>query len=137
MNLLLQRHTIDGGKTLIGTLSQFDSGQFICFTLERPWLDNQKDVSCIPSGAYLCSRYTSPHHGSTFIINGVEGRDSILFHKGNFVTDSKGCVLVGIGVELVEEEQLILNSSALAFKRFMERLKDVNSFALVVRDIGE
>lgn len=64
-------------------------------TLERQWLDNQKSISCIPTGEYICMRVNSPKFGDTFEICNVPNRDHILFHRGNIDDDSHGCVLVG------------------------------------------
>ena len=30
------------------------SGEFIAHTLELPWKDNEKSISCIPQGNYKC-----------------------------------------------------------------------------------
>ena len=87
----------------IGTLFVMNGEKelFKCKTLELPYLDNQKNISCIPEGEYDCLRITSPNKGHCFSIQNVPGRDSILIHKGNFVKgdkiDSKGCILVGSG----------------------------------------
>ena len=30
----------------------FVNGRFICFTIELPWRENRRNVSCIPEGRY-------------------------------------------------------------------------------------
>ncbi|UOF78950.1 hypothetical protein [Microviridae sp.] len=67
----------------------------ICLTLELPWKDNEKNVSCIPDGKYTVARYISPRHGSCLKLFGVPGRSDILFHVGNTINDTEGCILVG------------------------------------------
>lgn len=66
------------------------------FTVERPWLDNQPNISCIPLGEYLClpRRYFRGGYES-WEVQGVDGRSFILIHKGNTFTDSAGCIIVG------------------------------------------
>jgi Family of unknown function (DUF5675) len=64
-------------------------------TLELPWRDNHPDVSCIPGGLYVCKRIVSPHFGDVFEVQNVPGRDHVLLHKANFLTDLKGCIAVG------------------------------------------
>lgn len=88
----------------------------ICYTLERPWLDNQENKSCIPAGEYVLTRWNSPHHGDCFIILGDHGREDILVHVANLVRQLLGCVAVGLERN---EKQLI--SSKLA----LNKLKDM------------
>ena len=64
-------------------------------TLERPWKDNQSSVSAIPAGTYTCKRVQSPRFGDTFQVLNVPGRSHILFHKGNTIADTEGCILIG------------------------------------------
>ena len=49
INLLLIRNTFSK-KSTIGEL--FLNGERICDTLENPWQDNQRNISCIPEGIY-------------------------------------------------------------------------------------
>ena len=60
----------------------FDEEIPFCLTVEPEWKDNQEDISCIPTGYYLCKRVQSPKFGDTFEITGVPGRDHVLLHKG-------------------------------------------------------
>ena len=51
---VLIRHRDNGSQT-IGSLIVFDDAHriFSCRTLEPAWLDNQKNISCIPAGSML------------------------------------------------------------------------------------
>jgi hypothetical protein len=62
-------------------------------TLERPWLDNQPYVSCIPAGRYKFKRDT---HGrfQWFRVLDVSKRTDIEFHEGTKPSHSAGCILV-------------------------------------------
>ena len=71
----------------------------LCFTLERPWKDNQREVSCIPPGLYRCQRVVSEKFGETLLVTNVPNRDGIVFHCGNTVENTKGCILVGCEFE--------------------------------------
>jgi len=64
-------------------------------TFENPWLNNLPFKSCIPAGVYPCQYYNSIHHGYTFQVHDVENRSGIVFHCGNDIKDTKGCILVG------------------------------------------
>lgn len=89
-------------------------------TLEKPWKDNRRNVSCIPLGIYTCKRIISPKFGDTFEVLDVPERSHILFHKGNLSSDSHGCVLVGEYFDPLYNEPAIL-ASGKAFREFMER----------------
>lgn len=82
------------------------------YTIELPWKDNQKDISCIPQGIYNCIPYNSNDFPNTYAILNVPGRVGVLFHHGNFACDvflsgksydsnTKGCILPGFGIEEV------------------------------------
>jgi hypothetical protein len=103
-------------------------------TLERKWLDNQSNISCIPTGRYMCRQVDSPHFGDTFEVTGVPNRTHILFHKGNIDDNSHGCIIVG------EQYELILGSYGLkssrhGFEEFMKRLRGNETFSLEIIDV--
>ena len=81
-------------------------------TLERPWVFNERKISCIPSGTYLVKRHISPKFGQCFKIQDVKGRSDILIHSGNVVNDTLGCVLVGLTSGTVDDSDtaMIYNS---------------------------
>ena len=62
-------------------------------SLERPWLDNQTSISCIPAGHYKFKRDT---HGrfQWFRVFNVPKRTNIELHLGTIPTHSDGCILL-------------------------------------------
>jgi len=85
-------------KQTLGSLALFtDEGEkvFECKTLELPWLNNEKQKSCIPAKEYKITPRQSKKYGSHFLVNDVKNRDAILIHTGNYHTDILGCILVG------------------------------------------
>jgi hypothetical protein len=72
-------------------------------TLERPWLNNQHDtakgiISCIPECRVLCKKgYMATHKVNHYELQGVKDRTAIFIHRGLFVTDSLGCILLPTG----------------------------------------
>ena len=72
-----------------------DAGIFLCYTLELPWLNNARNISCILKGIYRVKKRWSAKYGWHFILQDVYGRSLILIHFGNFNSDTKGCILVG------------------------------------------
>jgi hypothetical protein len=83
-----------GEKGTFGELYIID--ETICYTLEPPWLDNETNKSCIPEGKYYVTPWVSPTHGECFKIWNVPDREDILIHKGNWLKDTLGCILVGL-----------------------------------------
>lgn len=110
----------------------------VCCTLEPPWLDNKKRVSCIPAGVYQCERckVTRYRISGRQILNawevlGVPDRTGILIHTGNWKSDTEGCVIVGTKFS---GESII--ASASAHQRWLECVKDVQEFQLTVEYVA-
>lgn len=68
---------------------------FECYTMELPWKNNERRVSCIPPGVYECEQVQSPSQGLCFSIKDVPNRDYILIHIGNYHMNFLGCIGVG------------------------------------------
>ena len=107
----------------------------ICLTVERPWLNNQRGISCIPTGQYTCLAVNSPKFGHTFEVTGVPQRSEILFHKGNIDDDSHGCIILGESFARWTTGQLDITSSLLAFEDFLREFKDQTQFNLTIREV--
>jgi len=116
-----------------GVLIQGDTP--FAVTLERPWLDNRPNVSCIPAGHYECHRVQSPKFGDTFEIANVHGRSSILFHKGNIMDDSHGCVLIGESFNPVLGKSGITRSGD-GFAEFLSLLRMTDRFPLEIVEVS-
>lgn len=71
-------------------------GKWICRTLELPYLDNCREISCIPCGCYRIALMRHPRFGNCLHILGVRNRSGILIHVGNSPSDTRGCILVGL-----------------------------------------
>ncbi|MBA7496230.1 hypothetical protein ES702_06829 [subsurface metagenome] len=102
-----------------------------CLTLERLWLNNRKNESCISIGNYWCKRVDSPKFGNTFEVMDVPGRTLIRFHKGKLVEDTHGCIIPGEEFGIIDGQVAIL-SSGRAFAEFLMRLSDVDEFYLEI-----
>lgn len=111
----------------------FDEETPFCLTLEREWKANRRNVSCIPTGKYLCKAVDSPKFGETFEITEVRGRSHILFHRGNIEDDSHGCIILGEEYGELDFKMAVL-SSGRAFKEFRGRTYNLDEFELEVKD---
>lgn len=96
MKLIIGR-TFENDRQTIGQMHvvKDDNVIFTCATLELPFLNNERRVSCIPSGIYNVEKRVSKKFGEHFHILDVSNRSYILIHKGNYHTQILGCVLVG------------------------------------------
>lgn len=109
------------------------NGTPFALTLERPWLDNKANESCIPEGYYRCKRFSSEKHPDTFIVQGVPGRTGILFHTGNHMEHSAGCIIIGEMFEKYKGKPGILSSKK-GFVEFMDLLAGEQSFDLLIQN---
>jgi hypothetical protein len=119
MNLTITRNAYHD----FGTFGEFSMPDgMTLYTVERPWLGNQVKVSCIPVGSYVCKpRYYNRGGYKAVEVCDVRGRTYILFHRGNFVRNSRGCILINSGIQsgdvgLCGE----LGGSGRAFDAFMD-----------------
>lgn len=72
-------------------------------TLELPWRDNRRQISCIPPGEYGCEIVRSPRFGTVYRVKNVQARDHVLIHPANlagdaalgWTTELQGCIALG------------------------------------------
>ncbi|TYP97449.1 hypothetical protein C7447_104135 [Tenacibaculum adriaticum] len=99
MELVLDRAYFKEGTD--GTL--FRSNTFLCHTIELPWNNNKRNVSCIPEGTYEVEPRFSKRFKHHLHIKGIQNRRLILFHPANnALKELEGCIapvtyLGGIG----------------------------------------
>ena len=81
----------------------FYNDRFLGFTIELPWLNNARTISCIPEGVYqLKARYSEKFKYHLQLQN-VKGRSLILLHPANdALKELEGCIapvlqLTGLG----------------------------------------
>lgn len=105
------------------TLGVLRVGEFECFTIERPWLDNRAGLSCIPEGTYAgrLRRYYAGKYDVPGFVE-VPGRSDILIHKANRASELRGCVAPGMSVGVLGGETAVLQSET-AFLEIMRRLR--------------
>lgn len=86
-----------------GTLGVLRGAGLAAETMEPPWRENRRNLSCIPVGAYEVRPHISPRFGRALLVSGAPGRSHILFHAGNLGGDierglrthTRGCILPG------------------------------------------
>ena len=117
---------------------------FECYTLELPYIDGSIG-GAIPAGRFQIKPQPSPHFlrvGQTdewvaqfadkmpHII--IPTRSLIMFHWGDFVKDTKGCVLVGQskGIDVIGSSR---PAFAQLFRKIYQPMLDGNCFLTVSR----
>ena len=119
----------------IGTFGVLLYGKIpFCVTLEPLWVNNLADYSCIPEGKYVCKRVDSPTYGTTFEVTGVDGRTHVLFHWGNIVDDTIGCILLGEEFGILADDPAILSSKK-AFSEFLQRFGQEEEIILNITSV--
>ena len=118
VNLLLIRDMFTD-KSTIGEL--FVNGERFCDTLELPYKDNQRSISCVPEGQYKV-RLRYPRESGTrdylhLLVQDVPDRSYILVHIGNKSSDTRGCILVGM-----TSKQNFVGNSTLAMDLLMKEI---------------
>jgi hypothetical protein len=131
--MVITREADNGVETLGTFIATNVEGQTLSEkTLERPWKDNEANVSCIPTGTYACSMkpfYETEHYE---VLN-VPGRTGIFIHPGNFYTDSEGCILLGLAESDINgDNQLDVTSSVTAVSD-LETLFNRKDFTLTIQ----
>lgn len=103
-----------------GTVYELNRVVMTFKTLELPWRDNAKNISCIPEGIYNVHKMSPNPKRAYFYfwVMNVPGRDSILWHPGNFTYQIKGCILPGEAHKDLDKDGLpdIVNTSATLIK---------------------
>jgi len=109
MEITLTRFFLNDAVTF-GMLNIKGIDHWPIFTLENPWKDNRRNVSCIPEGRYDCSSYSSMKYVDVYKVHDVPARSGILFHKGNYERNTSGCILPGTGVDPAFYDPMVLHS---------------------------
>ena len=87
--------TSDDGKQTLGALTIVGT-DFGCKTIERPYINNRNNISCIPKGVYVCKWTKSPRLGrNTYEVLNVPMRSGIRIHPANYAYELHGCIALG------------------------------------------
>lgn len=106
--------------------------EVFCYTLEPPDNLNERNRSSIPTQQYICEPYTSSKFGKTWMIMDVPFRTYVLFHKGNVLEHTSGCLLLGSEVGKLRGNRAVLNSGK-TFAHFMDKLSCDHVVSLTIK----
>ena len=115
----------------------FDDKKY--FTVEKPWVNNTKEVSCIPSGDYVLEPHESDKYGNvlcmvndgkkvTHFKNADSKRFACLIHAANYERDVIGCI--GLGEKYLGH---MVTNSRKSIKEFYKLVDPTETHALIIR----
>jgi len=74
------------------TLGEITCEDVKVYSLELPWKNNERRISCIPDGLYKCTRENHPKFGWCYRLHDVPNRDGVLIHALTNYTQTLGCI---------------------------------------------
>ena len=107
---------------------------YTCRTIELPNKNNLKRFSCIPEGCYKVIKEQPQGHFNYihFRVLDVPGRDGILIHIANYISQLQGCIAVGKDLVDINNNRLLdVNFSGKVLKKLVNLLPD--KFSLEIR----
>ncbi len=130
-NIVLERVYLED-RTL-GSL--YRNGEIIAKTLELPWRENRRSVSCIPEGVYIVKQQPPKESRPYFYfrIPNVSGRSGILIHRGTDVRHSLGCILVASRIIDFDTTKPRLGDSASKLQWLVTNLPEVFDMEIRVK----
>ena len=108
--------------------------QAFCVTLEPADRENAVGMSSIPAQQYKIRRHRSSKFGETYQVEAVPNRTEVLFHSGNQVEETEGCILVAQHFGKLGSARAVLNSGA-TFSRFMAAMDGFDVASLTIREV--
>jgi len=136
MRLLLDRYSHEEKQT-IGKLYLLDINENVIDSwdsLELPWLENKRRISCIPEGSYKAKKHISPRFGQSLWLQDVPNRSEILIHRGNFYTDILGCILIGKDLADINNDGVMdVTQSVKAINELMSYLTDLDAIMIEIK----
>ena len=111
----------------VDVINDNGSSVFQCKSLELPWKDNARSVSCIPEGEYVVRKEgpTLKRPYIYFRVLNVPGRDGILWHPGTYTSHIKGCTIPGEKfLDINKDGVLDILNTAMTLKKLVDLLPD-------------
>lgn len=102
-------------------------------TLELPWKDNSKNISCIPRGSYTMVRHWSRKFPYIHLqLLDVPNRSGILIHAGNTPENTSGCILLA---KSFTENNNLSATSRDAIEELMQIVGNKENLTLEITDV--
>ena len=121
-----------------GVCTVFDNDNFPLFSslsLERGWMDNKRNISCIPSGTYkVVLEYSNRFDRLLWEIKDVDNRSECKFHSANYFYQLNGCVSLGLKYKDINNDGYRdITNSVETMRGFSEALKGYTEAVLIIK----
>lgn len=126
-------------KQSLGSLvvvNEFQQPLFAALSLERGWLDNEPNISCIPIGSYpIVLEYSSSFNEDLWEIKEVPNRSETKFHRANYWRQLNGCIALGLkATDIDGDGYMDITSSEDTMKAFHEIMGRDKQAILVIEN---
>lgn len=113
--------------------SIYRNGETIAKTLELPWVQNRRGISCVPESIYRVLRQPPKESRPYwyFRLPNVPNRSGILIHRGTEPGHSKGCILTASRFRNINTSQPSLEESGKKLQWMIDNLPE--EFELEIR----
>jgi hypothetical protein len=123
-------------KQVLGdcVITENDEELFTSKSLERADNNNQRMISCIPEGEYLCVlEYSDKFDCDLWEIKGVPNRSECKFHSANYWHQINGCIALGDKLLDINNDGFrdVLNSQN-TMKKFHKVLEGLTEVQLII-----
>lgn len=117
-------------KVTLGICTVVDQDNNVMFTsesLELPWKDNERNISCVPEGIYpLKLEYSGHFKKDLWELYEVPNRSECKFHVANYVRQLNGCIALGQNRADIDGDGTIdITSSGNTIKEFHKAMGDI------------
>ena len=114
-------------------INESDEILFSCNTLELAWINNKRNISCVPNGNYKCKlEYSNRFKVDLWELKNVPNRSECKFHSANFFKQLNGCIALGSDFADIDGDgwRDVTNSkdTMLEFHEVLKGLKEVELF---------
>ncbi len=136
IELILKRVHSDTVSGTFGTLALKNKPPF-CVTVEKPWLNNHPNASCIPDGRYQVKLTPSAHFDRVLpeVID-VPDRTGIRIHTANLQTELLGCIATGESFTDINGQPGV-GMSREAFSELMQLIGNNDCWITIENHYGE
>ena len=119
-------YVIDGKKVIFKSES-----------IERGWVDNKKNVSCVPAEMYpLKKEYSSRFKKELWELKDVEGRSECKFHAANYARQLNGCIALGeTRVDIDKDGYYDVTNSRETMRKFHKAMGNDRDAVIIIEDL--
>lgn len=137
--IFIVRDLFFDGQASLGTCFIYDGKAqlFKSESLERGWVDNENNISCIPEGVYdLVLEHSPKFNKHLWEIKGVTGRSECKFHSANYWWQLNGCISLGKNRKHIDGDLVMdITSSRNTMSDFHNALKGQKKATLKVINV--